>query len=70
MRLNVGTRRERDLRRASHALDQAEPERACHALDPFEWRFEKYRDNGTLRGCQADRLIADSVRITVVLDCG
>ena len=66
----VERRLERDLRRASYALDQAKPERACHALDTFAWRVEKYRDNGTLRGRQANRLIADSVRITHVLDCG
>jgi hypothetical protein len=58
----------RDLRRAAHALDHAKPRRACHSLDTFARHVERYRYKGALTG-RADRLIADSVRITIVLDC-
>jgi hypothetical protein len=65
----VERRLHRDLRRAGQALDHAEPERACNSLDTFARHVAKYRHKGTLTVRQADRLIADAVRITDVLDC-
>ena len=71
---HIGSRRVerrlgRDLLRASQALDQAKPRRACHSLDTFVRHVERFRHRGTLSSRQADRLIADSVRITGVIDC-